>query len=493
MDAVRPSFRRCLTVLSGLLAALALFGAARGGFAQAQDIQLPDIGDPSRAVFSTLAEQQVGQAFMREIRSQVDVVNDPFIDQYIQSLGQKLVAHSAGDNRHFTFFVVNDPTINAFAGPGGFIGVNTGLITTTETESELAAVLAHEIAHVTQGHIARDIAHNKKMSIPAIAGLAAAILVGINNPQMGQAAAAALAGVQAQSQINFTRGEEEEADRIGMQDLYASGFNPRAMPAFFERMQREMRYYQQPPAFLLDHPVTTQRIADSLNRADAYPYKQYPTSLTYFLVRARVKVLEARDPQDAVQEFSQALKTGQYRDEEAARYGLVVALMAAGDNHRARQALAPLLKKDPERIPFLDALARIELAENHVEKAVKVYADAREIYPDDAIIVRGYSNALLQAGRPRKVIKLLNDYSQDGPLDARMYRDLAQAYQARGDTVEAEAALAEHYYRNGRLDAAIHQLKLAMKEPKMSFYQSSRIQARLQQFEAEKKARTSQQ
>jgi predicted Zn-dependent protease len=455
-------------------------------------INLPDIGDPSRAVFSSADEQALADEFMREIRAQVKLVDDPEVVQYVNSLGDQLAAHAEGAPPHFTFFVVQDPTINAFAGPAGHIGIDTGLIVATDSQDELASVIAHEMGHVTQHHLARDIEQQQKMSLPALAGLAAAILLGTQSPAAGQAAVAAVAGGQAQLMLNFSRTQEQEADRVGMQILAASGFDPRAMPAFFEKLQRETRYYREPPEFLSTHPVTASRIADTRARAERYPYHQHPRSVAFQLVRTKLEVMAEPSARDAVQRFDERLKTGQYGNAEAARYGLALALLAADQPERAQREAEKLLRHDPDRVPYVELMAKTKLAAGDAKGALKVYVDALELYPGDYTLTRGYLDALLQANDARKALAVLDEYGRHQPLDAALYRLAAEANERVGNHNAARAALAEHYYLVGQLDAAIQQLRLAMKAPDGDFYESSRIEARLHEFEQEKAQRAKQ-
>ena len=273
-------------------------------------IALPDFGDPSRAGFSLAEEKAVGEIFMGQVRAQLDISDDPEVERYIERLGYRITSHS--DRTGFTFFVVESPVINAFAGPGGYIGINSGLILAAEGEGEVASVVAHEVAHVTQSHIARGIDASDRSQLPAIAGLLAALILGTQNPAAGQAAAAAVLGSQIQARIDFTRQNEQEADRVGMQYLAASEMDPRAMPAFFERLQEAIRYSRQAPEYLSTHPVTGSRIADSRARAEQYPYRQYVDSLDFHLVRAKLRLLAFNDPKAALVWFDDQLVTGRH-------------------------------------------------------------------------------------------------------------------------------------------------------------------------------------
>ena len=267
---------------------------------------------------------------MRELRASVDLIEDPEVEAYIQSLGYRLASRSGQRNLKFTFFVVNHPAINAFAAPGGFVGVNAGLVTTTQSESELAAVLAHEIAHVTQRHVARTFELADRASLSVLAGLVAAIVIGTQNPTAGVATAAAVQGGATQLLIDFTRANEKEADRVGIKILADAGLDPRAVPTFFQRLQEASKYYSRPPEFLSTHPVTTNRIAEATQRAEDYPYRQYEDSLAYHLVRSKLQVLSAESPQEAVKDFRSRLDSGKYLHLLGASYGYALALTMSG-------------------------------------------------------------------------------------------------------------------------------------------------------------------
>ncbi len=293
---------------------------------QAQEIssiELPDMGDSSGTLMTPEEENEFGEAFFRSLNAQITINQDAEIQQYIQTLGEKLVANSDAPAHPFHFFVVLENDINAFAGPGGYIGVNSGLLIMTEAESELASVMAHEIAHVTQRHLFRAAEAAQRLTIPTMAATLAAILLGSQSPAMGQAAIMAIQAGSVQFQINFTRENEEEADRVGMQALAHAQFDPRSMPTFFERLQQSTRYYgQNIPEFLRTHPVTASRISDTRGRADTYPYKQYPDSLYYQLTKAKIQALTAQDLPEIARYFQGKSAQGTAEQRVVARYGL---------------------------------------------------------------------------------------------------------------------------------------------------------------------------
>ena len=300
---------------------------------------LPDLGDVSQELISPQMERQIGEQSMFQIRSDKTYMDDPELSDYLNQLGGRLVANSSEPGQPFEFFAINDNAINAFALPGGFVGVNTGLIQLAQTESELASVFSHEISHVTQHHYARMVSGTRYDSLAALATLAVAILAARNSPQ---AASAGIVGAQAgsiQHQLNFTRQNEQEADRIGLGLLEKSGFDTRAMPAFFERMQKATQLVEgNTPSYLRTHPVTHERIAEVENRVEHIPYHLVPDSLDFQLMRARLTANQNM-PQEAVAYFDAALGEKKFGNTIAHRYGLVLALLRNHQPQRAEQEL----------------------------------------------------------------------------------------------------------------------------------------------------------
>ena len=451
-------------------------------------IALPDFGDPARAGFSLSDERALGELFMNEVRAHLKLNDDPEVERYVSRLGYRIASQS--DRGGFTFFVVDDPAVNAFAGPGGYIGVNSGLILAAEGEAEVASVLAHEIAHVTQNHIARAIDAADRSSIPTMAGLLAAIILGTQNPAAGQAAAAAVVGSRIQRQLDFTRGNEQEADRVGMQLLAAAELDPRAMPAFFERLQESIRYSRQPPEFLSTHPVTASRIADTRARAEKYPYRQYVDSIDFHLVRAKLRAETFADPAEALAWFDEKIASGEYRSETGVRYGRALVLTRLARFDEARREYERVLRTLPDNTAVQAALASNELAAGNTQRALDIYARALRVFPDDSVLIRGDVEALLAAGRAEDALRRLDQYSRRNRMNAPLYRLQALAYERLGRQGESLLALAEHSYLNGRLEVAIHQLEQAQALPNLDFYIGSRIDARLRELRNERSLRT---
>ncbi len=448
-------------------------------------IDLPDMGASVDSVLSPEQEKAIGRSFMRQVRAKMNVVDDPEVEEYIQSLGDNLAASSDAAHTGFTFFVVGSGAINAFAAPGGYIGVNSGLITAAQTESELAGVMAHEIAHVTQRHIARRFEAMDRMSGPMLAAMAAALLVGTQDASAGMAAAAAAQGAAAQMQIDYTRANELEADRVGVRTLANAGFDPRGMPDFFERMQRASRYYSRPPEFLSTHPVTANRIADTRGRAEQYAPKRAVDSQSFYLVRAKLKVYTARNPPDAVTYFREALKTGQHSSRVAARYGYALALARAGKPREARTAMRRLYDLSPDTISFRAELAQLEMALNNIDTAIALYEEGLALYPGNRLLLEGYLEALIQVGRPDRARKEIREYERYNDLNPTLYELLARSEELAGDSVEAHIAMGEYHYMMGSLRSAIGQYERAQKAGPRDYYQAARVDAALERLRKE--------
>lgn len=463
------------------LALAAMLGCA-GAAAQ---VRLPDFGDSSESVISGAAERELGERFIREIRASMSIVDDPEVEEYIQDLGYKLVSSSDRQSLGFNFFVVNDRAVNAFAAPGGWVGINAGLIAATESESELASVVAHEIAHVTQRHIARFIERNERSGLATLAGILAAIAIGTQNSQAGQAAAAAVLGTHAQLQLDFSRDNEKEADHVGMQLLDEAGFDPAAMATFFEKLQTAGRYYRRPPEFLSTHPVTTSRIAEARDRAAQFGFRQHADGLRYEMVRAKVRVLMEPDNERLLAEFNDELPRGTPESATGMRYGMALVKARMGRLAEARTEFETLAREHPGEITLRMAIADVALRSGKDVEAMAMFNDAWRLQPDSRTVARHYANALLRTRQPEEALDVIEQHRRVAGADAELMRLQAQALQALGRTAQSQAALAEHYYRKGELDAAIHQLTLAAAQPGNNFYHASRIEARLEELRRE--------
>jgi predicted Zn-dependent protease len=358
-----------------------------------------------------------------------------------------------------------------------------------QSESELASVLAHEISHVTQRHLARVIAGTQKNTLTSLAALAVAILAARSNPQVANAAVATAQATGVQSQLDYTREHEREADRIGLQVLGESGFDPRAMADFFGRMQKYGRLYENnAPVYLRTHPLTTERIADVQNRVESLPYRQVPDSLDFHLVRAKLEAEEG-SAQNAVKVFEAALAEKKYSREAAQHYGLASALLRGKDYSRAERELALARKQGGH--PMFDVMAlQIKLAARQPRAALEVCRGGLKNFPHHRALIHGCAETMLQTGAASDALNLVSSALKSRDNDARLYLLQAQAYAALGKTVPQHRALAEAYVLQGNLTEAVVQLQIALKSRDGDFYQLSMAEARLRQLrELEKEMR----
>lgn len=319
---------------------------------------LPDLGG-SGGLINQHQAKNMGADFMRQVRQQLPLVHDPLITDYIQRLGNYLVTHSPAKGQHFHFFVVDDDSVNAFAGPGGYIGVNAGLITTAKNESELASVMAHEIGHVVQHHLQRMTRQAKLQAIPAMVAALAGFAAG---GQAGTAAVYSAAAAHQTSMLTYSRDYEREADQVGQETLNNSGYDPHAMPIFFYRMQESTQFYPEPPPFLSSHPVTSDRIADSKTRADKLARKriQAPKNTGFYFVKT---LLTTRHSQNLHDTLSHYMKTDNI-------YGQAITEVRLHRLLPAKKQLIQLHQQAPKNVFYAISLARIDLQQQQEKVAL---------------------------------------------------------------------------------------------------------------------------
>jgi predicted Zn-dependent protease len=426
-------------------------------------------------------ERQIGEQSMSQIRASDSYLDDPEIYDYLNQLGDRLVANSSEPSQPFEFFVINDNAINAFALPGGFVGVNTGLIQLTQNESELASVLSHEISHVTQHHLARMVSGQKYDTLAAMATMAVAILAARNSPQAASAAIVGAQGGVAQRQLNFTREHEAEADRIGLGVLEKSGFDTRAMPAFFDRMQKATQILEgSAPSYLRTHPLTNDRIADVDNRVQQTPFHLVPDSLDFQLMRARLNALQ-KTPQDALAFFKSALGEQRFGNPVAQRYGLVLALLRNKQEALATQEFDVLHKQAPLNATIEALAGQIKRLDKHDKDVLPFYRNALKQFPNHHALIYDYAELLLQEQQYLEALKLLDAQVNLNGDDPKLYELQARAYSALDRHQEEHHVLSYFQILHGNLRGAIEQLELA-KRAGTDYYQLSTIETELKQY-----------
>ena len=444
---------------------------------------LPDLGEAAQSEFSPATERRIGESVMLEIRRDPAWLDDPEVNSYLNRLGNRLSAQSEEVRQEFEFFALRDSTLNAFAMPGGYIGVHTGLILAAASESELASVLAHEISHVTQRHMARLINKSGQGQVTSLLALAVAILAARSSPDLAVGAAMAGQGAAIQNQLNYSRDFEREADRIGLGLLERSGFDIRGMSSFFDRLQKFGRLYENnAPGYLRTHPLTTERLADMGNRIQGRPYKQVPDSLEFQLVRAKLRAQDGT-PRDAVTEFESRLRDRSFAGSETAmRYGLAQARLRDGNPSAAEKELVELRRLKAQS-PMIETLAaQLRLKQGDAPAAVKLLRAAQPRFPQERAIAYDLVAALHEARLPQEAIKVTEDDLLNYPSDAKMHALQAKTYAMLGKRLQQHRALAEAYLLQGQIPAAVEQLELAQKAGDGNFYEHSQVDSRLREM-----------
>jgi len=461
--------------ISLVLAALVFVSGAG-----ADDINLPDMGSPADAILNTNQESQIGRMIMRDIRRSGAVIEDPLITEYVNAIGNRIVAQTNDGDHSFTFFAVEDPRINAFALPGGYIGVHTGLLEATRNEDELAGVIAHEVAHVTQRHIARAIHANSRQSILSTAMMLGAIIVAAagGSSDAVQGAMAVAQGTAIQQQINFTRTNEFEADRVGISALAAAGFDPYGMASFFGVMSRQTTTSPElrAPEFLRTHPVTTDRIAEARNRAREYPNIRSDDSVSYGIARSRIIVDRFDTAGEAVAYFEKRDYDDQNNTE---RYGRAVAYQRAGLYWQALDIFSDLLKANKSVTAYHIGLGQTLVSLDQPRDALEAYERALALFPRNVPLVLDYSERLLQLGQAKKAHTLLLDLLNNVPPTPEQVRLIARAASEAGEKAEAYYYLSEYRLMIGDLTGGIGYLQQALNLPELQEIQRIRFEARI--------------
>ncbi|MEP1382573.1 MAG: M48 family metalloprotease [Paraglaciecola sp.] len=443
---------------------------------------LPEIGVVASSAITLDKEVLIGDALMRQLRGQGPVISDPLLDEYIQDIGNRLVAQAENVKFPYTFFILNSPDINAFAFFGGHIGIHTGLIYNARNESELASVLAHEVSHVTQRHIARSIEAKQKSSPLQIASMLGSILLAAVNPEAGIAALSTANAASAQSSINYTRQNEKEADRVGINILAQAGFDPNGASSFFGILAEKSRLKSTRLAFLQTHPLPESRIADARSRAASYRPRNVPPSLNFHLAKSRILARYYGTPKNNIAYFSALLDKQNYVFEQAPQYGLALAYLANEQPKKALTLIEDLLDRDPNNLFYLDTFSDIAIETKHYAEAIEKLSIQSALTPYNQVVTLNLANVLIQSQQAEKAVALLKDYLLINPESMLAYELLSEAFRNSEQKLEMHQAKAELYSLVASYPRAIDELHTAYNFAGDRQIEKQRIRARIDQF-----------
>ncbi|RKF18162.1 M48 family peptidase [Alginatibacterium sediminis] len=452
-------------------------------FSSAQaDIQIPQIGTAGASALSIEKELQFGAAYMRIIRAGSRMTNDPVLSEYVDELGHKLVANAEQVRTPFTFFMVTNDEINAAAFLGGHVMIHTGLFLNASNESELASVLAHEIAHVTQRHIARSIENQAANQNLTIAGMVGALLLGLANPAAGIAVFQSTVAANMQNSINYTRSNEFEADRIGIRTLANAGYDPTGMSDFFGKLADKYRFASKPPQMLVTHPLPDTRVAEARARANQMGQKYVPPSLNYQFAKSRIIVRHGTmDAKASLSHFERALERKEFVLKDAALYGKALALFANERYSEAKTIISDLDSRHPNNLFLLDTLSDIDLSTDNTSQAIKRLERANKRFPLNQVVVLNLAVAYQSAKQYEQAESLLVEFLHEHPDNVLAWSQRRTIEQRLGKTAQSHVSRAEYLALHSDYQRAIDELYSAFSRSE-STLERARIEARIEQF-----------
>jgi predicted Zn-dependent protease len=452
--------------------------------AAANKQNLPTFGDASSGVVSLPQEREIGQDFLRSLRGQAPTIDDPILQDYVEYLTYKLVSNSELNDRRLDLVVIDSPVLNAFAVPGGVIGVHHGLFHHAETQHEVAAILAHEIAHLSQRHFARGVEAQQKSSLFNTAALlASVVLMTTVGGEVGLAALNTVQGVSLAKQLSHSRAQEAEADRVGIDTLTEADMDPRAMAYMFERLESASRYSaDEMPEFLRSHPVTRSRIADSYNQTTTLEKKSFPLNIDFQLMKARVKAITATSPNDVLPAFRAGIDHEDPIIRNANRYGLVLALTASSKFDEAHLQLVPLLDAYPDKISLQITEANIHLQAERYEAAKMRLESSLAVNPGNYPLTMALARVLTHTDEAKRAQKLLSDMTINRKTDAYLWYHLAEAAGLAEDIIGVHWARAEYFLLTGNYEQALKQLNYAQPLVKRNFQQQAKIGQKIKEI-----------
>jgi predicted Zn-dependent protease len=477
-------------LLKQVLIAVLITVVSLSSIAQTGRVHLPELGNSASDVLSSSEEREYAEGLIRQMRAYELLIEDPLINDFFSDMGFNLASRSDQPEAAFTFVVLDQSVINAFAAPGGVIALHSGLILLADTQDEVAGVLSHEIAHITQLHMYRAFEKGKTMNILAMLAMMGLILVSGGNADVITGSVMGAQAAAAQAQINFTRHNEIEADRVGIRTLSASGYDPQGMADFFEKMGHTTRANGEgPPEFLRTHPVSVNRIAEAESRIQNLPPVEADEGRRFYIVQARLRALLEKDASKTIDYFETELeKPLSDARKNGSLYGLAIARQKNAEYDKAEAILSNLLEEEPSRLAFQLQMANLHLKSGQHELAINALADLYHSFPGNQAIAIEYGKALLDQNKPElaeTASVVLRQQLVSRKNDPALYALYAQAANIAGDEIRATEAIAESYYQRGGTEEAITQLGSLERRSDLDYYQRARVGARLMELRIE--------
>ncbi len=475
---------RSLQYLTGLLFSVTLVILSQSS-ALAAEIKLPILGDATSGIVSKQQEYELGRTWLKAFRSRVREHDDPLMQQYLEQLLYNLATYSDVEDPRLELVIINNPSMNAFAVPGGVVGFHTGVFALAENEDQMASVLAHELAHLSQRHFARGVEAQRASSMLSLGGLLASLVIAATaGGDAGMAAITATQAVAMNDQLRYSRSNEQEADRMGLQTMERANRDPGAVADMFATLLKATRYKgSRPPEFLLTHPVTEKRIADARGRAMASSMRQYSRSPEFHLIKARALVAISNNPKNAIKRFNAQLRSNP-QNPQGAQYGLALAYIGAGEFDLARQSLARLLKDNPYQLSFQYADLELDLATKEYNQGLAKLDKLLRLSPNNYPLTTIKSEILWQAHRYEEAGEVLTALSRMRPEDPMIWYRLAEVRGLAGNISGVHEARAEYFILVGAFDQAREQLSLAVKLVASDFKRSAIVRQRIRDVAA---------
>lgn len=446
-------------------------------------INLPQMGEPADSALSPAEERRIGQEIVGQLYSFRYIDEDPELSAYVSQLGWRLASAADMGSTPLNFFVIADGRINAFALPGGFIGMNRGLLIAAQSESEVAGVMGHELAHVSQRHIARTQEGTQAASLATWAAVLAAILAGSADSDVVIGALSLGQAINYQRQVNYTRAHELEADRIGIQTLAKAGYDPNGMASFFSTLEQQSRLYGTGlPEFLRTHPLNTRRVSEARARAAELPPVEVADSLDFRLMQARARVLSLGRPGEGLEYYGQLLRAGQ--DTPAHRYGMALSQMRSGQADLALETLAPVREAHPKNVHLMLAEGEALRLANRAGDAAAVLDQALALYPRYTPAIFARASILLDLDRPSEARQVLLSHEQALGTQIHTFKLLADAAKAQNDLAEASFQMANYLVRRGDAGGALGQLDAGLRLSGLESQERARLQAKRDEVRA---------